>query len=266
MSKLLISGGRDFEDVDFMVDALAAVMAYAYEPITEVITGEAIGADTIGKEWADVMGITHTGFPVSESDWNRHGMKAAYLRNEDMLEYEPDIVIAFPGGNGTQHMIDISREVPWVEVIDCKRLYFNSRDTQYKFLSNFAEGFDFADEDGLWWKTSEHYYQAHKSLDPHEQFTIQDAPTAARAKELGAKVRMKRDNWASVKQDVMRRAVQLKFAKDSKAAELLLETGFRYLIEYAPWGDTYWGVDADKVGHNHLGRILNERKFKLMTS
>lgn len=263
MTKLLVSGGRDFDDVDFMVDVLSRMVIYCDDGISEVITGEADGADTIAKEWADVMEITHTGFPVTDSDWNRHGMKAAMLRNEEMLEYGPDKVVAFPGGGGTQHMIDISREVPWVEVIHCERLYFNNRNRDYGFLSNFAEGYDFADDDGLWWKTAEHYYQAHKSLDHHEQFTIQDAPTAARAKELGGKVRMKRDDWATAKLDVMRKAIKYKFSKGSDAAERLLNTGFKYLIEYAPWGDSFWGVNSDKVGHNHLGRILNERKFQL---
>ena len=267
MTKLLVTGGREFEDVDFMVDALAHAKAYCdgvdEKGLVEVITGEARGADTIAKEWAEVMEIPHTGFPCTDSHWKQYGKRAGLIRNEHMLDYGPDVVISFPGGTGTEHMVKISKEVPWITVIECRRVYFSKEDGDYGFLSNFATGLDFADEDGLWWRTSEHYYQAQKSVDPDEQFAIQDAPTPRKAKERGQAVKFKRDDWNNVKLDVMRKAIRLKFAKGSKAAELLKETGFDYLIEYAPWGDTFWGVNGSKVGHNHLGRILNERKFQL---
>ena len=267
MTKLLICGGRDFDDVDFAVDVLDRVQVFIEDPISEVITGEAKGADEIGMEWANVMELPHRGFPVSDSDWKRHGKMAGMNRNKAMLDYEPDLVVAFPGGNGTQNMVDIASEVPWIEVIHCQRRLFNSKlENGYQFLSNFAEGYDFADEDGLWWKTSEHYYQAQKSADPHEQFTIQDAPTAARARDLGNKARTKRMNWDRDKLDVMRKATSLKFAKGTLAATRLLDTGFDYLVHYAPWGDPFWGVvDSPNgyTGQNWQGRILNEWKFEL---
>ena len=270
MTKLLISGGRSFDDVDFAVDVLARVQGYVEDPITEVITGEAKGADEIGMEWARVMGIPHKGFPVRDTDWKRLGPKAGFIRNEQMLDYGPDIVVAFPGGNGTQHMVDIANQVPWVTVIHCQQRLFNSTlDNGYQFCSNFTEGYEFHDEDGLWWKTSEHYYQAQKSLDNQEQFTIQDAPTAARAKMLGERVRSKRVNWDKIKLDVMRKATSLKFAKGTKAANKLIDTGFDYLVHYAPWGDPFWGVmdshsgSGGYIGQNWQGRILNEWKFKL---
>lgn len=262
MTKLIVSGGRDFNDLDFAVDAL--LRFHAYRPVTELITGEAEGADSIGKAWAEEMGITHTGFPVLDTDWKTLGPKAGHVRNAQMLDYGPDAVLAFPGGTGTQDMVDIANDVPWVEVVHCKRQLFNSQmDNEYKFCSNFAEGYDFADEDGLWWATSEHYYQAHRTLDPKEQFAIQDAKTPARAKELGSEVKFERKNWHAVKIEFMRQALQYKFAAGTEAAELLKGTGWVYLVEYAPWGDTFWGQDAGGIGHNHMGRLLNERRFQL---
>ena len=262
MTKLIISGGRDFNDIDFAVEAL--LRFHSYRPVTEVITGEAIGADSIGKAWAEEMGIKHTGFPVLDTDWKTLGSKAGHIRNAQMLDYGPDAVLAFPGGAGTQNMVDISMEVPWVEVIHCKKVLFNSRmNNEYQFCSNFSEGYDFHDEDGLWWATSEHYYQAHKTVDPKEQFAIQDAATPADAKELGSMVKFKKKNWERIKVEVMRQALALKFAPETKAAELLKATGWVYLVEYAPWGDTFWGQDADGLGHNWQGRLLNERRFQL---
>jgi len=44
----------------------------------------------------------------------------------------------------------------------------------------------------------------------------------------------------------------------------LQETEVQYLIEYAPWGDTYWGVDRSHKGLNRLGVLLMKRRDELM--
>jgi predicted NAD-dependent protein-ADP-ribosyltransferase YbiA (DUF1768 family) len=61
----------------------------------------------------------------------------------------------------------------------------------------------------------------------------------------------------------MRTALKLKFNPGSEAARLLVETGWDYLVEYAPWGDTFWGVDRDHLGQNWLGRLIMERRAQL---
>ena len=39
-------------------------------------------------------------------DWKKYGKKAGPLRNQQMLEEgKPDLVVAFPGGNGTADMV-----------------------------------------------------------------------------------------------------------------------------------------------------------------
>ena len=133
------------------------------------------------------------------------------------------------------------------------------------FRQNHAvlEMIDFADEDGCYWMTSEHYFQAAKTVDPDEQFKIQSAKSPRKAKDLGQAVKFKRTDWNDVKIDVMRQALKYKFAEGSRAAQLLKMTGYQYLIEFSPWGDTFWGVDSDLLGHNWLGRLLNERRFQL---
>ena len=67
-------------------------------------------------------------------------------------------------------------------------------------------------------------------------------------------------NWNDIKLKVMRRALRHKFAAGTEAAGLLAGTGIDYLVEYAPWGDTYWGVDKDKQGQNWWGRLLMEQR------
>jgi predicted NAD-dependent protein-ADP-ribosyltransferase YbiA (DUF1768 family) len=57
----------------------------------------------------------------------------------------------------------------------------------------------------------------------------------------------------------MRRGLELKFT------DRLLHTGDDYLVEYAPWGDTFWGVDKNYKGQNWLGRLLMRRRDEIMT-
>ena len=46
------------------------------------------------------------------ADWKNEGRHAALIRNERMLrEGKPDLVIAFPGGNGTFHTCRLAEEL-----------------------------------------------------------------------------------------------------------------------------------------------------------
>lgn len=80
-----------------------------------IISGCAKGADSLGEDWAVVNWAGLKRFPA---DWNTHGKKAGILRNIQMLEEgKPDLVVAFPGGRGTAHMIEIAKKAG-VEVIE----------------------------------------------------------------------------------------------------------------------------------------------------
>lgn len=59
---------------------------------TLIIEGEARGADTICKVIAIYMGI-----PVQKcpADWKTYGKKAGAIRNQQMLDLNPDLVVAF---------------------------------------------------------------------------------------------------------------------------------------------------------------------------
>lgn len=81
-----------------------------------VIQGGAKGGDTIGHDFAVVNWL---GMEEYRAEWDKHGKKAGILRNLRMRdEGKPDLVIAFPGGTGTAHMIKIAREagIPVEEV------------------------------------------------------------------------------------------------------------------------------------------------------
>lgn len=100
--RVLVCGGRGYSDREYM-DRYLRLIDRAKGPITLLISGEARGADTLAKQWAEGCGCPYLGFPAN---WNKHGKAAGPIRNQQMLnEGKPDLVIAFPGGRGTADMI-----------------------------------------------------------------------------------------------------------------------------------------------------------------
>lgn len=94
MVKLLVCGGRDFNDVPYLCHVLDRL--HSQTPITLIIEGEQRGADILAREWAKLRGIPFIPFPAN---WDRLGKAAGIFRNRTMLRAgKPDRVLAFPGG------------------------------------------------------------------------------------------------------------------------------------------------------------------------
>lgn len=112
--RVLVCGGRDFNDSGFVMTELDHLNSE--HRFTMVIHGAAPGADSLADIWAQSRHIKQTPFPA---DWKAHGRAAGPLRNRQMLtEGRPDLVVAFPGGRGTAHMVKLAQEanVPVIEV------------------------------------------------------------------------------------------------------------------------------------------------------
>ena len=131
-------------------------------------------------------------------------------------------------------------------------IYFYVPGDEHGYLSNFSpHGFAI---DAVYWPTVEHYFQAQKAAGtPHEE-RVRRAYTPKDAKRFGCSVPLRPD-WETVKDGVMRRAVEAKFAAHDELAARLIATGDEELIEAAP-GDFYWGAGGDGSGQNRLGHIL----------
>ena len=113
----LICGGRDFADNIMLRSALADIVSMRGCP-DRVVHGGAKGADSLAGCWAKEKAV-----PVHkvEADWSTHGKAAGPIRNQKMLDdYQPDCVIAFPGGRGTQDMVRRAHAVAGLDVIEIK--------------------------------------------------------------------------------------------------------------------------------------------------
>lgn len=135
------------------------------------------------------------------------------------------------------------------EILD----FYSTKDAYGEF-SNFAAYAVFVD--GEWWKTSEHYYQAHKYDQPELIKWVQEAETPMEAAKRGRDGTIpKRADWDQRKDEFMEKAVQDKFTRHEELKVLLLSTGQARLYEHTK-NDCYWGDCGDRTGKNKLGLLL----------
>ncbi len=104
--KVIVCGGRNYNDADRLVAELDRL--HAEQPITKLLYGMARGADDLAKTWATMRGVKRYGFPAR---WEHHGRSAGPIRNQEMLDANPDLVVAFPGGSGTADMVRRAKAV-----------------------------------------------------------------------------------------------------------------------------------------------------------
>jgi YspA, cpYpsA-related SLOG family len=100
---VLVCGGREYGQLVEEEKRLFAVLdaQQALAPISLIIQGGARGADAMARLWAEARAIDCLTVPAK---WDLHGRGAGPIRNARMLDYNPILVIAFPGGRGTENM------------------------------------------------------------------------------------------------------------------------------------------------------------------
>jgi hypothetical protein len=122
----------------------------------------------------------------------------------------------------------------------------------YHFLSNFY--LCRVKFEGHFYDSSEHAFQAAKSLDDKVRWKFRQNIKPFEAKRLGKKVKLRPD-WEKIKLSIMEDVVRDKFTRHADLRTKLIETGDAELIEGNTHGDAFWGR-VNRSGHNHLGRIL----------
>lgn len=92
--KLLSEAVKDMEDV--------------IGRITEVVSGDADGADKAGEKWAKKHRIPVKKF---KAQWWVHGKSAGYKRNIEMADYaDAAIIFIRDNSKGANHMLKIARQ------------------------------------------------------------------------------------------------------------------------------------------------------------
>lgn len=122
---------------------------------------------------------------------------------------------------------------------------------EYRWLSNFhVSPCEF---DGIVYPSSEHAYQAAKTMDLEVRELFLQLKTPGQAKKFGAALELP-ENWDQIKVGVMGQVLLSKFM-DLELREKLLATEHLELEETNYWGDRFWGV-CDGEGENNLGILL----------
>lgn len=78
-------------------------------------------------------------------------------------------------------------------------------------------------------------------------------------------VNKRREDWDTVKLQIMKEILHAKVAQHAYVKKKLFESGDRELIEDS-WRDDFWGWGPNKNGANHLGKLWMEVRSEVMRS
>lgn len=131
--KLIVAGSRYLEDYFFVKSKLDALLGLCSETeeitiisgrcdtgIVTFITDEGIkvyGADGLGERYAKENGYKVDAFPA---DWNKYGLAAGPIRNEQMASHGTHCVVFWDGkSKGSKNMVKCAKKagLPTIEVM-----------------------------------------------------------------------------------------------------------------------------------------------------
>lgn len=108
--RVLITGSRDWEDEAHVRKEMSRLWDRCppFEMITIVHGGCPTGVDRYAARWVDTSAADDVNVTeeVHPADWKKHGKSAGPIRNQEMVDSEPDYFLAFvrnssPGTTGT---------------------------------------------------------------------------------------------------------------------------------------------------------------------
>lgn len=106
---VIIAGGRTFNDLSLLADRMGTY-TQRYMHI-QVVSGTCRGADQLGEIWArDFTDMPVLQFPA---DWDTHGKRAGWIRNNQMADIATHVVVFWNGQvahSGSFMMIEIARK------------------------------------------------------------------------------------------------------------------------------------------------------------
>lgn len=90
--RILITGSRSWDDIEYIRATFAQLAKEIRNDITLVSGACPTGADRLGEIVAAELGWDIERYPAN---WNQHGRSAGFIRNTEMVETNPDLVVAF---------------------------------------------------------------------------------------------------------------------------------------------------------------------------
>lgn len=101
--KYVIFGSRDFTDFNLLSTIIESTNSYKNGDITEIISGGAGGADSLGSRFAREHNIP---LVLMLAEWAIYGRGAGYLRNTKMAEHADKGICFWDGqSRGTKQML-----------------------------------------------------------------------------------------------------------------------------------------------------------------
>lgn len=107
MFKVIIAGGRDFNDYDLLKLKVNTILKNKKHSEIEIVSGCAYGVDSLAIRYAEEHNYKLTKIPA---DWNKFGKSAGYIRNTQMADYADALIAIWDEkSKGTKHMIEIAK-------------------------------------------------------------------------------------------------------------------------------------------------------------
>lgn len=105
---VIVAGSRGFSDYQMLRGKLDNILGNLDPEVTAIVSGTARGADQMGERYAEERMLKLVRMPA---DWDTHGKRAGYLRNEEMAKIATHCVVFWDGKSpGTQHMINLAEK------------------------------------------------------------------------------------------------------------------------------------------------------------
>ena len=133
--------------------------------------------------------------------------------------------------------------------------FYSVRDKSYGCFSNFHMSPVLID--GVEYPSVEHWFHCMKTFNVKRREQIRAATSAGKAAKMGRarKATVLRNDWETIKDDVMYRGCLAKFSQHPNLWAVLDGTGDAVLVEHTK-NDRYWGDGGDGSGRNQLGKTL----------
>lgn len=101
--RVIICGGRTYTERAYMAEVIYKHCEIRRRNDVILIHGGARGADAQCNDLGSAWGLQAP--EVHRADWDRYGPGAGPIRNQEMVDAGADLLIAFPGGRGTEDCV-----------------------------------------------------------------------------------------------------------------------------------------------------------------